>query len=154
MNELREVPRIKAAHDWLAKTSEAAVEEALGRGDMPAVVRLQESRDMLERGVFVLLFGQFEQYVNEMFERARERRASNTDWRVRRGWDTPALTGRRLAFETRLALVLDRRTLAYRSVIRAYGLRNHLAHGGTAEPLGSIETFVADLYGWQAALEG
>lgn len=151
---MRDLPRIKAAYDWQTQSNEAAIEEALGRGDTAAVRRLKEARDMLERGIFVLLFGQFEQEVTRVFETARERRANNPDWRTRRGWDTPALSGRRLAFETRLALVLDRRIPAYRNIIRAYGLRNHLAHGGTSEPVGSIEQLVADLYAWQAALEG
>lgn len=151
---MRDLPRIKAAFDWLTHTNEAAVEEAIGRGDTAAVQRLEDAYEMLERGVFVLIFGQFEQEVSRVFEKARERRAGNPDWRARRGWDVPALAGRRLPFETRLALVLDRRTPAYRNVIRAYALRNHLAHGGTAEPVGSIEQLVADLYAWQAALEG
>lgn len=151
---MRDLPRIKAAFDWLTQSSEAAIEEALGRGDAEAARRLKDSRDMLERGVFVLLFGQFEQEVSRVFETARDRRASNPDWRMRRGWDSPALSGRRLPFETRLALVLDRRRPIYGAVRRAYALRNHLAHGGTAEPVGSIEQLVADLYAWAAALEG
>ena len=150
---MRDLPRIKAAYDWLTQTSEAAIEEALGRGDTAAVRRLKEARDMLERGIFVLLFGQFEQEVSRTFETARDRRAGNPDWRARRGWDVPSLAGRRLPFETRLALILDRRQPTHGAVVRAYGLRNHLAHGGTSETVGSIEQLVADLYAWQAALE-
>ena len=151
---MREVPRIKASYDWLVASQEAALADAAARNDAKTVDRLEAIRDTLDRGVFVLLFGQFEQHVTELFERARDRRVDNPDWRVRRGWDTPALAGRKLTFETRLALVLDRRSASYRAAITAYGLRNHFAHGGTSQPVAAIETFVADLYAWHAALEG
>jgi hypothetical protein len=150
---VRQLARIKAGYDWLVQMHETALAAAEATGDQAAVTRLENVRDVMDRGIFVLLFGQFEQHVTEIFEAARDRRAGNLDWRTRRGWDTPALSGRRLPFETRLALVLDRRTPVYRAVIHAYALRNHLAHGGTAEPVGSIEQLVVDLYAWQAALE-
>jgi hypothetical protein len=148
-----QLARIKAGYDWLVQMHETALAAAEAAGDQPAVTRLENVRDVMDRGIFVLLFGQFEQHVTETFETARERRVANSDWRTRRGWDSPALSGRRLPFETRLALVLDRRQPTYGAVLRAYGLRNHLAHGGTNEPVGSIEQLVADLYAWQAALE-
>lgn len=151
---MREVPRIKASYDWLVAGQEAALAEAEARKDAKTVDRLEAIRDTLDRGVFVLLFGQFEQHVTDVFERARDRRAANPDWRARRGWDTPALAGRRLTLETKLALILDRRSASYRAAITAYSLRNHFAHGGTSQPVAAIETFVADLYAWQAALEG
>ena len=151
---MRQVARIKAGYDWLLQAHETALAAAEAAGDQSAIKRLENVRDVMDRGVFVLLFGQFEQQVTEVFEAAREQRLASSDWRARRGWDVPALAGRRLSFETRLALVLDRRQPVYAAVLRAYGLRNHLAHGGTAAPVGSIEQLVADLYAWAAALEG
>jgi len=76
---------------------------------------------------------------------------------MRRGWDVPAYAEARgarprVSFETKLALVLDRQEAAYRKILQAYALRNHCAHGGTSEPVGSIDQFVNDLYGWRALL--
>lgn len=125
---------------------------ALAVGNTQALDRLDETRDILERGVFVVLFGQFEQLVIEYFERARDARATNPDWTSRRGWDVPAYSGRRIPFESKLALVFDRRNPAHRKVMDAYARRNHCAHGGTSEPVGSIDQFVNELYDWQRLL--
>jgi hypothetical protein len=52
----------------------------MATGDTPAVDRLDETRDTLERGVFVMLFGQFEKSVTEYFEQARDARSTDPDW--------------------------------------------------------------------------
>lgn len=151
---MRDVPRIKAAYEWMLRAYERDTSAALEAGDDGAGLRLEHYRDSLERGLFVVLFGQFERHVTQTFETARDKRAESADWRSRRGWDVPALSDRRVTFETKLALVLDRRSPAYRRVMRAYALRNHLAHGGMTEPVGSIEEFVEDLFAWQSGLSG
>lgn len=136
----------------MVETYQAEVSKAMETNDTGAVSRLDEKRDPLERGVFVVLFGQFEQVVTEYFERARDARATNPDWTFRRGWDVPAYRGRRVPFETQLALVLDRDGPAHGKILSAYSRRNHCAHGGTSEPVGSIDQFVNDLYEWRALL--
>jgi hypothetical protein len=147
---MRQVPQIKAAYDWVIGVYQAEVSKAMAAGNIQTVDHLGETRDTLERGVFVLLFGQFENAVNEYFEDARNARSSNPDWTHRRGWDIPAYRdARRVPFETRLALVLDQQNPSRNKIMEAYALRNHCAHGGTREPVGSIDQFVNDLYVWQ-----
>lgn len=149
---MQQVPQIKAAYDWMVRTYQEEVSKAMGARNTTAVDRLEETRDTLEGGVFVILFGQFEMLVNEYFESARDARANNRDWTSRRGWDVPAYSGHRIPFETKLALVLDRQDPSHAKVLDAYGRRNHCAHGGSGQPVGSIDQFVADLYTWQAQL--
>lgn len=146
-------PQIKAAYDWMIAAYQADVSAALAAGDAIAVDRLEEKRDALERGVFVMLFAQFEKEVTDCFERARDARSAESNWANRRGWDVPILQGRRVPFETRLALVLDKNGPFHAKAWNAYGLRNRCAHGEGAPAVGSIDQFVQDLYTWQAALK-
>jgi hypothetical protein len=149
---MRQVPQIKAAYDWMIAAYQAEVSAAMATGNTNAVVRLEETRDALERGVFVTLFAQFESVVTDYFVQARNVRSANPDWTSRRGWDIPAYLDRRVPFETKLALVLDQRESSRAKVMQADSLRNHCAHGGSSEPVGSIDQFVNDLYTWQALL--
>ncbi|MBY0558590.1 hypothetical protein [Hyphomicrobium sp.] len=149
---MHKVPEIKAAYDWAIKAYSAEVATAMAAGNRLAVERLDGTRDLLERGFFVLLFGQFEAEVTQLFERVRDKRSAVANWVTRRGWDVPEYIGKRVPFETKLALVLDRRDAAHGKVLRAYATRNHCAHGGHTEPVGSIDQFVNDLYAWQSRL--
>jgi hypothetical protein len=149
---VRDVPRIKAAYDWLIRNYQAEVSQSLADGKPEAVDRLEGMRDTLERGVFVVLFGQFENEVDSCFVQARDNRAGNPDWTARRGWDVPAYADRRIPFETKLALVHDRAQASHGKILQTYGLRNHCAHGGTDQPVGSIDQLVDDLYSWQSQL--
>jgi hypothetical protein len=143
---------IKEAYDWMVAATFADASRAEAAGDSEAVDRLEMVRDILERGAFVMLFGQFETAVTETFEQARVSRSANPDWKARRGWDVPAYAARRVPFETKLALVMDRRTDVHGKIMQAYALRNHCAHGGHRETVGSIDEFVANLYVWQGLL--
>ena len=149
---MEQVAIIKAAHDWMVLSCEADLSQAVARGDMDTAKRLEGTRQIFDRAVFVVLFGRFEMAVTETFEQARNARSANPDWRSRRGWDVPAYRVRRIAFETKLALVMDRQTEAHGRIMRAYALRNHCAHGGSTKALIPIEEFVADLYAWRALL--
>ena len=149
---MREVPQIKAAYDWMVEAYQTEVSAAVSAGNHVAVDRLDKNRDALERGMFVVLFGQFEKAVAEYFQQARDTRAANPDWSIRRGWDISTYAGDRVPFETRLTLVVDKRNPSYGGILQAYGLRNHCPHGGTSQPVGSIDEFVKDLYVWSSLL--
>lgn len=125
---------------------------ARAQGDDDRVQRLEQHWDIQERGIYVLVFAQFEVAVTEVFQRAHDARRSNPDWRIRRGWDFSQLHGRRLPFETKLALVMDSHRAEYREVRQAYELRNHCAHGGMTRPIGSIEDLIHQVYHWQSLL--
>jgi len=106
----------------------------------------------MERGIFVLMFGQFEKEVDSRFQRAVATRIANPDWTQRRGWDSPFISGNRVPFETKLAMVLDSRSPSFGKIRQTYETRNHCAHGGTTNPVGSIDSLAADLYRWQSEL--
>ena len=108
--------------------------------------------DILERGIFVLMFGQFERAVTSAFENAVNARATSPDWSRRRGWDIPSLEGKKVPFDTRLATVLDRRSPSFGRILQTYAIRNHCAHGGTTNAVGSIDALEADLYRWHGQL--
>ncbi|MGJ3261869.1 MAG: hypothetical protein ACFE0R_01415 [Salinarimonas sp.] len=148
---MQKLADIKAAYDWLLEQIEAQIRVHASTGDIASVDRFEAKRDLLERGIFVLMFGQFEVAVNRVFETARDDRSSNPDWARRRAWDVPSLQGR-VPFETRLAMVMDRRSEHFGRILTAYARRNHCAHGGTSDPVGSIDLVFADLYLWRAEL--
>ncbi len=102
--------------------------------------------------MFVLMFGQFEVAVNDAFQAAKAARSGNPDWTQCRGRDADSLQGRKVPFETKLSLVLDRRLPAFGKILNTYGIRNHCAHGGMTVPVGSIDSLETDLYAWQAEL--
>jgi len=54
---VRQVPQIKAAYDWVIATYQSEMARAVSAGDRSAADRLDERRDSIERGVFVVLFG-------------------------------------------------------------------------------------------------
>ncbi len=149
---MRQLPQIKAAYDWFVAAWNSEATKLAGKGDVSALTRLEEKRDALERGTFVLMFGQFEVAVNETFEAARAARVGNRDWSHRRGWDAASLTGTKVPFDTRLSLVLDRRSGSFGKIMQTYATRNHCAHGGTTQPVGSIDALEGDLYSWQREL--
>lgn len=149
---MQKLPQIKAAYDWMIKEYDEQVKQATAAGSQAPIVRLESYRDSLERGVFVMLFGQFEREVTERFRSERESRKNNRDWRIRRGWDVPALGAKTVPFLTKLALLMDKEGRNFSKISAAYERRNHCAHGGTTDPVGSIDQFVEDLYVWQAEL--
>lgn len=80
---MQQVPKIQAAYNWMIKTYGREVARAMASGNMAALLHLNDTRDAIERGIFVLLFGQFEKVVTEHFENARDHRGSNADWNSR-----------------------------------------------------------------------
>lgn len=149
---MQKLPEIKSSYDWFFTTYETEVRDLAQRGDIAAIDRMEAKRDILERGIFVLMFGQFERAVAIAFETALNARINNPDWTRRRGWDTSSLSGTKVPFETKLAMVLDKRSRVFGRIIQTYGIRNHCAHGGTAIAVGSIDALEAELYRWQAEL--
>jgi hypothetical protein len=145
--------QIKDAYDWAMRHHQAETLAALANNDHAAITRLDKVRDAIDRGVYVLLFGQFENEVNEKFARARDRRSSNPDWTQRRGWDMSALK-QKAPFDTRLAMTLDKNTAAFSRVMAAYDNRNHCAHGGMSVAVGPISQLYADIWTWRALLRG
>ena len=151
---MRQLPRIKAAYDWFYAQWQSEAAEATRADDMTALTKLEEKPDVLEHGVFVLMFGQFEIAVDDVFAAARQVRIGNPDWTSRRGWDAGSLQGRKVPFETKLSLVLDRRSNAFGNVLATYARRNHCAHGGMSAPIGGIDALETDLYAWHGEQRG
>jgi hypothetical protein len=149
---MREAARLAAEHEWAMRLLDEQEFTAAAAGNAQTLLHLKLFRDSLNRGFYVLLFGQFEVELQERFRRRRDLAAVNPDWRERRGWDVPTLQGSRVPFETMLALMLDRNGVSHRKIMTAFSHRNHCAHGGTAEPIGSIGQLVKDLYVWQGEL--
>lgn len=150
---MRDLPLIKASYDWFLAHYQREVGVVAANGDLVALERLDEKRDIFERGIFILMFAQFELSVNGKFDSERTFRVSNPDWRFRRGWDADSLSGKKVPFETKLAMVLDKRSQYFNEIRRTYDIRNHCAHGGTNEPVGSIEGLANALYEWHRAIQ-
>lgn len=149
---MRRLLEIKATYDWFFAHYTAEVAERAQRNDIPGIDQMELRRDILERGVFVLMFCQFEKAVTTKFEDALDARVTNPDWTHRCGWDTASLTGKKVPFDTKLAMVLDSRSPSFGYILQTYATRNHCAHGGTTNAVGSIDALEADLYRWHAEL--
>ncbi|ABD87076.1 hypothetical protein [Rhodopseudomonas palustris] len=149
---MEKLPEIKASYDWFFAHYQAEISDRAKGNDIAGIDRMELRRDILERGIFVLMFGQFEKAVNSKFEDAVNARAANPDWTHRRGWDTPSVKAKKVPFDTRLAMVLDSRKPSFGRILQTYAIRNHCAHGGTTSAVGSIDALVADLYRWHGEL--
>lgn len=149
---MRQLPQIKSTYDWFFAHWQIEASEAIRTNNMAALEQLETKRDAFERGMFVLMFGQFEVAVTATFEAARANKIANVDWLQRRGWDNDSLSGKKVPFQTKLAMVLDRQSAFYNKIVDTYGTRNHCAHGGTTNPVGSIDALEADLYQWHSQL--
>lgn len=149
---MQRLPEIKAAYDWFFAHYSAEATRLASQNDIAELDRIEVNRDILERAVFVLMFGQFENAINSAFDTAVTIRATNPDWTRRRGWDTVSLKGKKVPFETKLAMVLDSRSPSFGKIIQTYGTRNHCAHGGTTNAVGSIDSLESDLYRWNGEL--
>ncbi len=149
---MQRLPEIKATYDWFFAHYEDETTQRARNNDIASIDLMEVKRDILERGIFVLMFGQFEKAVTLAFEDALATRATNPDWNRRRGWDASSLRGRKVPFETKLAMVLDSRSPSFAKILLTYATRNHCAHGGTTNAVGSIDALEADLYRWHAEL--
>jgi hypothetical protein len=147
------VSQIIDTYDWASRHLQAEMAFALATNDQQAIRALELKRDVLDRGTYVLLFGQFELAVNRAFKAAHGKRSTNPDWTRRRGWDMPALSGDKVPFQTKLALTLDGRSTAHGKATAAYGNRNHCAHGGTTVSVGSIAQLAIDIRAWDRQLK-
>jgi hypothetical protein len=151
---VQRLPEIKAAYDRLVDLLRDEVVRAVAAGDTSAEGNLVETQRILDYAFFVLCFAQFERHVTDVFEAARDRRISNPDWTRRRGWDIDNYRdSRRVRFEDRVALVLDRSGDDYAKVIADYHKRNHVAHGGLTEPIASADQFVQELFDVSSRLQ-
>lgn len=151
---MEKLAEIKATYDWLLALYDTEVEQMVRENDIVGIDRAEARLDIVERGIFILMFAQFEKAVAQTFENAAHARVANPDWGRRRGWDAVFALGKRVPFETKLAMVMDRRSSTFGKIIATYGTRNHCAHGGTTNPVGSIMALEADLYRWQGELRG
>jgi len=150
---MQRLPDIKATYDWFFAYYIAETLALAKKNDIVSIDQMGVKRDILERSIFVLMFAQFEKAVTSAFESALKKRATNTDWKHRRGWDASSLKGKRVPFETKLAMVLDSRSSSFAQIMKMYETRNHCAHGGTTNAVGSIDGIAADLYRWYGELK-
>lgn len=149
---MQRLPEIKATYDWFFAHYQGETAGRASNNDIAGIEQMDVKRDILERGIFVLMFGQFEKAVTSAFEDALNARATNPDWNRRRGWDASSLKGKKVPFETKLAMVLDSHSPSFAQIIDTYATRNHCAHGGTTNAVGSIDAIEAKLYRWHGEL--
>lgn len=145
------LPEIKASFDRFFNYYQSEANRLVQSSQIDLLNSLDQQLAHLERGYFVVMFGQFEHEVDNAFNDARVKRCGDTNWLVRRGWDTPALGGRKVPFETKLSLVIDRKDVQFGKILHAYGQRNHCAHGGVSETV-VIPALAQDLYIWQSLI--
>jgi hypothetical protein len=149
---MQKIPEIKATYDWFFACYAEDIAQRAQKNDIAGIDQMEARRDILERAIFVLMFGQFEKAVTSAFEDALNARAANPDWTRRRGWDISLFKGRKVPFDIKLAMVLDSQSPSFGRILQTYATRNHCAHGGTTDAVGSIDALEADLYRWHREL--
>jgi hypothetical protein len=149
---MRKLPEIKAAYDWYYAHYAKEIAARTRQNDTSGINQMEARRDVLDRGFFVLMFGQFETAVTARFESTVQARAANPDWTRRRGWDISLFKGKKIPFDIKLAMVMDSQSPSFGRILQTYATRNHCAHGGTTAAVGSIDELEADLYQWQGQL--
>ncbi|MFH1035829.1 MAG: hypothetical protein V1806_15085 [Pseudomonadota bacterium] len=124
--------------------SELAIQEEKARKDRDTEIEeaIKRKRDLNDKAYFLLLFAQFEFYVNERCSALIKTESTATSWKQRRPWYI--LDHRdviRIDFMKRIALLTEKGCRAFNKINEYYKSRNSLAHGdlpSTAAPLPSI----------------
>lgn len=152
---MRDSPRLLANYQRLDRTLAADQDAARARGDTGKVDQIQRDRDDLARSFTVLLFGQFEQTVNETFEAVRDRMKAHPAWQSRRGWDTDFLRRPvwRIPLADRLAVVMDRGDPDFQRIQDNFAIHRHgFAHGVLTSVPTPPAALVTTLYIYQSKL--
>jgi len=142
---MQDLLRIKASYDAIDALIQNRIGAALEAGDAGDEARWKNHQSQTDYAYFVVLFSHFERIVKAKFREALDIKRANPDWSQRRGWDSDYWNTDRLAFESQLAAVLDRRLPEYAQVLGFYRQRNHIAHGGLSPSVGSVDAFVAEI---------
>jgi hypothetical protein len=72
---MQKLPEIKATYDWFFTHYAAEIEERARKNDIAGIGQMAAKRDILERGIFVLMFGQIREGRNLGVRKCRERKS-------------------------------------------------------------------------------
>ena len=111
--------------------------------------RITKQQRINDSAYFILAWGQLEAQINEECVKAIVRRKDNSNWEMRRAWDSFDEGRLRMRFEDRVALLLDRadsKSAAYRDTINLYGQRNQVAHGKSLATGIDVPAVISQLY--------
>ncbi|MGQ0484907.1 MAG: hypothetical protein ACT4SY_06100 [Hyphomicrobiales bacterium] len=120
--------------------------------------KIEQRQKINDQAYFVLCWGQLETELDDRCRNAIRRRRDNPDWTRRRGWDLYNPEDRKLSglsFEDRVSLVLDRqagRGSAWSKVMKWYGLRNLIVHGGSYEQRIDLNFVIGEFYEIQSEI--
>ena len=153
---MKELPAIEATYDKLADILDDELQKAEQRPDYHAANRIKEKQQVNDSAYFLLVWGQLEARVNEIAEKAIRKRRADARWEYRRAWDGLNPDDmRRIRFEDRLAIVLDRQAgkgSSFNQAIRLYGERNRVAHGTSLAQGIDVPTIIAQVYQFESEM--
>ena len=94
-------------------------------------------RVLNDHAYFLLIFGRFEQYIDEQCERLLAKRTSARQWKRRRVWDELDLE--RMKFRQKIALLVEKGNAEFNRVFEIYrDIRCPIAHGANS----SVDPFL------------
>lgn len=146
------LPQIAALYEEIDSRFDAALDNAVAKGDTAAAQGIEQKQLLNDQAYFVLCWGQLEAEIDETCRTAIRRRKANANWDMRRGFDFYDPDDRRLSglpFDRRVALILDRDGgpgKPYAKVIAYYEMRNKIAHGRLEATRIDVSEVVADFY--------
>ena len=146
---MKELPVIEATYMVLATILDDRLELAQNQGDASQMERITKQQRINDSAYFILAWGQLEAQINEECVKAIVRRKDNSNWEMRRAWDSFDEGRLRMRFEDRVALLLDRadsKSAAYRDTINLYGQRNQVAHGKSLATGIDVPAVISQLY--------
>lgn len=98
-----------------------------------------EKRNTNDQAFFVMVFAQFEDFVNRQCEKLITKRASSTKWAYRRIWETIDVSNlTRFPFRHRVSLLTEKGRSDYTTIINYYKIRCDIAHGNSSPPVSVI----------------
>lgn len=156
---MKSLPQIIALYQEIDKFFEDERQEAIASADEPARELIERKQLLNDQAYFVLCWGQLESELDDACRAVIQRRQSDADWEMRRGFDFYDPNDKRLsglAFVRRVALVLDSgvgRSGPYATVMSYYETRNRIAHGKLGAQRILVSKVVADFYVVQSAIK-
>lgn len=117
-------------HATLDRQLQAGESEAIRKGHTNKAQQLARQRQLNDSVYFLMLFAQFERFINEKSQQAIRLRKKMSQWKSRRAWDI--IDHRhidRVPFINRVALLTEKGKSDYNLIQQLYEDRNSLAHG-------------------------
>lgn len=136
------------ANQWgIADGAFATVESrAFADNNDPVYDEAIQQRQQNDQAYFLFLFTRFEEAINQAAKTVIKNRTLSNSWQDRRIWEAWGKVvfkedGRSAHFMSKVEVIVDKTQHDYEIILKFYGGRNSIAHGGTY----NVNFFIPDV---------